>query len=1169
MSKSISASFFALAFAISGLHGQIVAALPGLTTSGSNANGYTASSLTLLNSITAGPNAFTVLAKPDGTKYYIIANSGSNTVTAVDSNFSNPRTLASFGKQATAAAITADGTRLVVAAGALQIIDTTTDQTLATNGVNTGSNAYDVALSLDGATAFVLGQGPTQGTILTAVDIKSLTVKGSINIGGAANAVAVGPNGLIYVSTINQVVEAVYANSTLTQSNVIGLNANPTRLVFTSDGLYAAATNLTPRTGSSVQLYNLSSHTVSNTVPSFGVTLDQIVSSGVNSFIAYSQSAQGLYTINLTSNGNLVINALTVSGLPGNTITGFALSNEIGVNAGAVTSAHYLFVSTPTTVYRVDLNSSSVVGQTSPTFPVGAVSFAAPALVNALPATLLTYGSNQPALAQGASSLPLVVRVLDATGLPISGVAVAFSTTAGTLASATATTGSSGYAQTSLVAPASGGPVTVTATASSLMANIVLQVAGATGTGGTPTAALSIVAGQGQLLYANTTADGSGFGSQLIVKVANADGTPAVSVPVIFSIIQGQLSLGNMNGTPTGVLGQISVPTDKNGQAAVTVTSSNLADSVNGFDSNVVTASAPNTNTVTFYETTTNSIGVSNSVAQPTIFLLSPAAVSTLTGPAGSVLKGGYIVRVISGSGIPIPNVSLILANPADPTGPTPASCVDATGTGVLSDSSGTITCDFQFQGQIGLGQVEGFVGYTRFTPVVNVRTTQGLPAKVTIIDGNNQTGRPGQLLPKALLVQVTDAFGNPLPSAQVSFAASPANAVKFTNVSSSTDGNARASAQVTLGNTAGAVKVIVTAGTATATFNLNITVPIASISVVSGNNQTATVSTAFSAPLVVQAVDTNNSPVSGVSVAYAVTSGNATLSTAAATTGTNGQAFVTATAGSTPGNIVVTASASGFSTQFTLVASPVAPPTPTIAAIVNGASFQPGASPGSIVTITGTNFANSLSGVLTPTGIVQGPLPTTLGGVTVTFNGTAAPIYSVSNINGAQQVTVQVPFELAPGQVSVIVSSQAGFSAPTSLTLAQFSPGVFFTTINGQPIAVAIRSDGSYVTPANPARQGENIMIFLTGLGSTKPTAITGTQGQGQKVIAPMVTGLNNAGVPLISALLTPNLVGVYAVTLTVPIGTMTGAVQPIGVIVYDANNTAFFAQSTYIPIQ
>ena len=65
---------------------------------------------------------------------------------------------------------------------------------------------------------------------------------------------------------------------------------------------------------------------------------------------------------------------------------------------------------------------------------------------------------------------------------------------------------------------------------------------------------------------------------------------------------------------------------------------------------------------------------------------------------------------------------------------------------------------------------------------------------------------------------------------------------------------------------------------------------------------------------------------------------------------------------------------------------------------VVNAASFapfgQPGhaTAPGSIVSIFGTNFASSLASASTV------PLSTSLGGVSVTFNSVAAPLFFVSS---------------------------------------------------------------------------------------------------------------------------------------------------------------------------
>jgi uncharacterized protein (TIGR03437 family) len=200
----------------------------------------------------------------------------------------------------------------------------------------------------------------------------------------------------------------------------------------------------------------------------------------------------------------------------------------------------------------------------------------------------------------------------------------------------------------------------------------------------------------------------------------------------------------------------------------------------------------------------------------------------------------------------------------------------------------------------------------------------------------------------------------------------------------------------------------------------------------------------------------------------------------------------------------------------------------------------------------------------------IIGPLQTTLAGVSVTFNNVAAPIYYVLNSNGKEQVTVQVPFEVQPGSVSVVINGAGGGSATVNATVKAFAPGGFTTTYGNQTVGVAQRPDGSYVSPTNPARRTENIRFYVTGLGQVTPATATGQAGvPGQKVNAPIVVALNNSGVPLISAEYAPGLVGVYAVTLQVPIDAATGPAQLFAMIVYDSQNNQYWLQTVPIPIQ
>jgi hypothetical protein len=65
------------------------------------------------------------------------------------------------------------------------------------------------------------------------------------------------------------------------------------------------------------------------------------------------------------------------------------------------------------------------------------------------------------------------------------------------------------------------------------------------------------------------------------------------------------------------------------------------------------------------------------------------------------------------------------------------------------------------------------------------------------------------------------------------------------------------------------------------------------------------------------------------------------------------------------------------------------------------------------------------------------------------------------------------------------------------------------------------------------------------------------------------VVVGLNNGGVPLISAVYAQGMVGVYILTMQVPIDTLTGPAQQLGVVAFDAAGNAYFAQGSVIPIQ
>jgi hypothetical protein len=85
-----------------------------------------------------------------------------------------------------------------------------------------------------------------------------------------------------------------------------------------------------------------------------------------------------------------------------------------------------------------------------------------------------------------------------------------------------------------------------------------------------------------------------------------------------------------------------------------------------------------------------------------------------------------------------------------------------------------------------------------------------------------------------------------------------------------------------------------------------------AAIAAVSGVGQAGTVGSTLASPLVFEVTSASDAPVAGVTVAFTVTSGSATLSPTSAVTGTDGTASTQLTLGSAAGTVEVTATVQG-----------------------------------------------------------------------------------------------------------------------------------------------------------------------------------------------------------------------------------------------------------------
>lgn len=156
-------------------------------------------------------------------------------------------------------------------------------------------------------------------------------------------------------------------------------------------------------------------------------------------------------------------------------------------------------------------------------------------------------------------------------------------------------------------------------------------------------------------------------------------------------------------------------------------------------------------------------------------------------------------------------------------------------------------------------------------------------------------------------------------------------------------------------------------------------------------------------------------------------------------------------------------------------------------AGVVNAASFAPmphPVSPGAIVALFGANLASETA----TAGSI--PLPTSLGGVSVTVDGTPAPLFSV----GSTQINFQMPFEVTANLVGIKVTKGGSTSNVALVPVTATSPGVFQWNDGETPNrAVVTHADYSLVTRDNPARRGETIQVWVNGLGVLNPPVLTG----------------------------------------------------------------------------
>jgi uncharacterized protein (TIGR03437 family) len=279
------------------------------------------------------------------------------------------------------------------------------------------------------------------------------------------------------------------------------------------------------------------------------------------------------------------------------------------------------------------------------------------------------------------------------------------------------------------------------------------------------------------------------------------------------------------------------------------------------------------------------------------------------------------------------------------------------------------------------------------------------------------------------------------------------------------------------------------------------------------------------SQPVRVRAINAQSLPFRGVAVRFEPLSGGS-VSPAVVTTGPDGEASFSWTVGPEATNaarVFIEGAEATTEIQVTALEDLF----PDLRAATNGASFGTGISPGSLATL----FGLSLSAGRTALASAQ-PLPTELEGVRVRINGVNAPLIFVSDL----QINFYVPPGLSSEDAQILVTSEDGISNEFIGPLLSVQPGIFFDA--GTNLGAVLRSGSGVKTDVQPAKPGEFVEIFATGLGPVLP----GGRGQPSRTQFPVMATLGGQQIQVDFSGLAPDFTGLYQVNARIPEGIAPG---------------------------
>jgi len=398
-----------------------------------------------------------------------------------------------------------------------------------------------------------------------------------------------------------------------------------------------------------------------------------------------------------------------------------------------------------------------------------------------------------------------------------------------------------------------------------------------------------------------------------------------------------------------------------------------------------------------------------------------------------------------------------------------------------------------------------------------------GLLPALSVVTGNNQSGVEKSVLPVPLTVAATDAYvSNPLSGVVVTCKDGGAGGVFTPGTTQTTGSTGTVTYSYQLPAKPQAVTITCTSpGYTSALFSETCTVGApASMSITSGNNQTAPANTPLAASLVVKVADAHGYGVPGVTVNFTDNGAGGTFVASAVVTGSNGTGSAQYTTCLKAEKVTITASSTGLNSK-TFSESCVAGPAANIAVVSgNNQSAAAGTQlPKALTVLVTDQYGNLVSGnsVTFSDGGAGGTF--SINPVVTGANGTAALSYTLPltaetvavNATAAGDSSPAVFTEISlpgpPANIAIASGNNQSAAAGTQLPLALT---VLVTDVHGNPISgnsVTFSDGGAGGTFSNPNP-------VLTSGNGTAAVSYTLPSSAGAISINATATGVSNPAV-------------------------------------------------------